>query len=113
RAADFLPAAYALGLVVMGRDRRFRRLGDLVAGTMVVVEERHVVAPALRIDPPPSLKELRALPDRPALRRNELDAIELFLRRSGRLPVARERELAEMIAPVLAKRMRIRYEDPV
>ena len=39
RAADFLPMAYSVGLAVMGLDARFRRLGDMVAGTIVVVED--------------------------------------------------------------------------
>jgi hypothetical protein len=40
RAADFLPVGYVLGLISMAGDSRFRRLGDRVAGTMVVIEER-------------------------------------------------------------------------
>ena len=47
RAADFLPVAYLLGVMAMVADGRFRRLGDRVAGTMVVVEERGRVAAPL------------------------------------------------------------------
>jgi uncharacterized RDD family membrane protein YckC len=111
RAADFLPAAYAIGLVVMGRDARFRRLGDLAAGTIVITEERSTVAAPLRLDPPPSPAELRSLPQRLPLSGEELDAIELFLRRAGRLSRAREVELAEMVAPIFARRLGLRYSD--
>ncbi len=116
RAADGLPPlfflpSYAVGLLVMGRDARFRRLGDLVAGTIVVAEERAVVAGPLRLDPPPSPVELRALPQRLPLSGEELDAIELFLRRAGKLSRAREDELAEMVAPIFAKRLGLRYKD--
>lgn len=38
RAADFLPMAYALGVLAMICDRRFKRLGDQLAATLVVVE---------------------------------------------------------------------------
>ena len=38
RAADLLPSFYAFGLISMVLDSRFRRLGDLVAGTIVVHE---------------------------------------------------------------------------
>lgn len=38
--ADFLPMAYATGLVCMLCDSQFRRLGDIVAGTLVVHHER-------------------------------------------------------------------------
>ncbi len=38
RLIDFLPGGYLVGLVSMMVDRHERRLGDLVAGTMVVVD---------------------------------------------------------------------------
>jgi uncharacterized RDD family membrane protein YckC len=38
--ADFLPVMYATGLVCMICDARFRRLGDIVAGTQVVYHEK-------------------------------------------------------------------------
>lgn len=113
RAADFLPLGYALGLVVMARDGQFRRLGDLVAGTMVVVEERYLVEGPVRIEPAPTKGELRALPELVPLAAGELDAIELLLRRSRTLPSARERELAELVAPIFASRLGVaRVDDP-
>src|SRR6188508_2543724 len=54
RGADFLPFGYVIGLFVMAGDSRFRRLGDRVAGTLVVVEERARVAAPLTITPPPT-----------------------------------------------------------
>ena len=113
RAADFLPVGYALGLVVMARDGRFRRLGDLVAGTMVVVEQRQLVEGPVRIEPPPTPSELKGIPELVPLAARELDAIELLLRRSRTLPSARERELAELVAPVFASRLGVaRVDDP-
>ncbi len=38
RFVDFLPASYGLGLIVMFFDRRWRRLGDMAANTVVVRE---------------------------------------------------------------------------
>jgi hypothetical protein len=69
------------------------------------------VAGPLRLEPPPSPAELRPLPQRLPLSGDELDAIELFLRRAGKLSRAREVELAEMVAPVFARRMGVRYKD--
>jgi uncharacterized RDD family membrane protein YckC len=111
RGADFLPLFYALGALVMGSDRRFRRLGDLVAGTMVIAEDRHAVTDALTLDPPPTAKELARLPQRVPLSGDELEAVELFLRRGARLPRAREEELAEMVAPIFARRMGLRMRE--
>ena len=113
RAADFLPAMYAIGLFSMVRDARFRRLGDLVAGTLVVVEEPTRVSAPIEISPPPSTEELASIPARPRLRGDELEAIEAFLRRRGTLSPAREEELALMIAPTLSQRYGIDVRDPV
>jgi uncharacterized RDD family membrane protein YckC len=48
RAIDFLPALYGVGVIVMMLNRNSRRIGDFVAGT-VVVHDRHD-----RHDRPPS-----------------------------------------------------------
>lgn len=40
RLIDFLPTCYPVGLISMLIDSRHRRLGDLVAGTMLVREEK-------------------------------------------------------------------------
>ena len=112
RAADFLPFGYALGVVVMGRDSRFRRLGDLVAGTMVIVEERLAVATAIRVQPPPALTELESIPQGLVLGREDLEAIELFLRRAPVLSPARVDELAEMVCPIYARRFALRVREP-
>jgi uncharacterized RDD family membrane protein YckC len=112
RGADWLPAFNVVGLAVMAFDSRFRRLGDLVAGTMVVSEERSRIGSALRISPPPSAEELEWIPASVRLDGAELDALELFLRRVGALSSARESELAEIVAPVFARRLGLRYRDP-
>jgi uncharacterized RDD family membrane protein YckC len=106
RAADFLPVGYVVGVTVMAGDRRFRRLGDRVAGTMVVVEDRVHVSEPLRLEPPAAPGELDALPARVILSAAEREALELFLRRRDLAP-ARRLELAEMIAPHLAARLGI------
>ncbi len=102
RAADFLPFAYATAALVMGADSRFRRLGDRVAGTMVVTEERSAVPAPLALSPPPTAAELEPYPQRPRLTAWERESLELFLRRTDLGP-ARRQELAEMIAPGLAR----------
>lgn len=112
RAADFLPVGYVLGLLVMGGDRRCRRIGDRAASTMVVVETSARVAAPVTLTPPATADELAALPHRPALSPEEVDALAMFLRR-GHLSPARRLELAEIVAPVLAARMGQPLRDPV
>jgi uncharacterized RDD family membrane protein YckC len=118
RAADALPLAYSAGLlslaglVSMSTTRRFQRLGDLVAGTMVIVPERARAATPLILFPPAQPHELAQLPEDVRLDADERLAIEMFLRRRARLGRARELELANMIAGHLARRFSFRGEDP-
>lgn len=104
RGADALPVGYVVGGLVSMADPAFRRLGDLVAGTVVVVEERTRPPEALRVDPPVTEAERQALPVHVALRRDELRVIEELLRRLPRLWPERAEELAERLAPLLAAR---------
>ncbi|MEI7893202.1 MAG: RDD family protein [Myxococcales bacterium] len=118
RAADALPATQllgifsAVGLVSIALTKRFQRLGDLVAGTMVVVNERARAVPPLLLWPPATPAELGALPDVVLLDADERLAIELFLRRRPRLGRARELELAQMLAPSLSRRTGFYAADP-
>jgi uncharacterized RDD family membrane protein YckC len=117
RIADFLPFFYVLGAAVMLFDKRSRRLGDLVAGTIVVKELPEVAAgtigagvthiptaamPAmLGITPSnggdvPNLHRLSAA-DQSLIR-------EYFLRRPELTPEAANR-LSLMLAGVFAKKL--------
>ncbi len=127
RAADAMPLPYAAGilsaathslsllypagLVAMLVTRRFQRIGDLVAGTMVVIVDRGKGARPIDVAPP-TAEEAQALPPSLALDADERAALELFLRRK-KLGPAREHELAEMLAPTLARRHRVWHTDPV
>jgi uncharacterized RDD family membrane protein YckC len=117
RAADALPLTYSAGLLSiaglasMSTTRRFQRLGDLVAGTIVIVPERASVAAPLVLWPPAQPYELAQLPDDVRLDADERLAIEMFLRRRTRLGRARELELASMIAAPLGERFGFRAQD--
>ncbi|AKC88305.1 membrane protein [Pseudoxanthomonas suwonensis] len=92
RSVDMLPFGYATGLASCLYDRHGRRLGDLVADTVVV----HV-APR-RIDPvlPPATPQAPAqvlLPDEQA-------AIVAFGERAPRLSAGRQAELAALLFPL-------------
>jgi uncharacterized RDD family membrane protein YckC len=118
RAADALPLTYSAGLLSlagfasMAATRRFQRLGDLVAGTIVIVPERAGVVAPLVLFPPAVPYELAQLPDDIRLDADERQAIELFLRRRARLGRAREMELAAMIAAPLSERFGLKLPDP-
>jgi uncharacterized RDD family membrane protein YckC len=112
RGADFLPLGYLLGLVTMGGDGRFRRLGDRVAGTLVVIDETARVAAPLLLERPPTAEELAGLPQRFPLSAWERETLEMFLRRAD-LTEARRDELAGIVAPALARRAGLTFRDPV
>jgi uncharacterized RDD family membrane protein YckC len=112
RAADFLPVGYVLGVLLMAGDSRFRRLGDRVAGTLVVLEERATVGAPVALDPPATADELERLPPRPQLSADEREALDLFVRRTD-LTKIRRIELAETVEPALARRLGARFDDPV
>lgn len=112
RGADFLPIGYVLGAVCMVFDARFRRLGDLVAGTLVIFEPKVAYRAPPRLSPPPSDAERAWLPRHVELSASEREAIELFMLRVGELPSARSDELADILAAPLAKRLRLRYSHP-
>jgi hypothetical protein len=110
RAADALPLTYFAGLVSLAAlasmmaTRRFQRLGDLVADTMVVVSERAAGADVIRLAPPARPEELALLPGEVRLDPDERLAIEMFLRRRHRLGPAREYELASALTPLVRAR---------
>jgi uncharacterized RDD family membrane protein YckC len=103
KGADFLPVLYGVGVLVMTLDPRLRRLGDLVAGTMVVDERPGAVLGSVPIEPPIRDDERQALPARVELGRDELAAIEELIRRRKRLGPERVEELAEDLGRVLAE----------
>lgn len=96
RVVDGLPGAYTVGLVSILLTRDFQRVGDLVAGTLVVHEETGALMPALpAVDPvqPPLMLTLE-----------EQSAILSFAERSPRLTAARSEELADLLSPLSGAR---------
>ncbi len=112
RTADFLPIAFGLGLLTMLLDRKLRRLGDLAAGTLVVVEERAAVLGKVAIEPPVSDAERQSLPARVDLTREERIAIENFLSRRRTLSRDRADELARYLAPAISERTGVQSARP-
>ncbi|MFT5433280.1 MAG: putative RDD family membrane protein YckC, partial [Myxococcota bacterium] len=105
RAADSLPSFYAIGALVSGLDTKFRRLGDLAAGTIVIVEERSRLPVNRHRPPEPSSDELEPFPSLVMLQPDELAALELFVSRARALHPVRADDLANIVAPGFARRL--------
>ena len=89
RTVDFLPIFYLVGLVTMLCNRRFQRLGDLAAGTLVISARENAKAAAM--------KDIEPLAPSTQLLRTEQISIIDFLQRSPQLSEPRQQELAEIL----------------
>ena len=96
RTADMLPAMYGAGVASSLVDPACRRLGDLVAGTVVVYAEGAPVRPPAPV----------AAPQRPPLplQQEEQRAIIAFAERAPLTTPERQQELAEVLAPITGAR---------
>jgi len=92
RTVDMLPLGYAAGLVCCLFDRHSRRLGDLVADTVVVHAPPRLVPPQVPRVPP-------LAPGQPLLAEDQA-AIVAFAERVPRLVPARQAELAGLLQPL-------------
>lgn len=93
RVVDSLPIFYGVGLVVSYFDPAGRRLGDMVARTLVihVIDEHHVAR----------LQIQGAFPPAVTLLPHEQQAIIAFAERASGLSPERQRELADIATPVV------------
>jgi uncharacterized RDD family membrane protein YckC len=96
RTVDALPLGYGFGLAASLWDPFGRRLGDMVAGTLVV----H--APRLRATSTPPVAGVHA-PAHPLLREEQL-AVIAFAERAAQLTPERQEELADIAEPATGAR---------
>lgn len=96
RVVDALPGVYGVGLASTLIDPHARRLGDIVAGTMVIHAQD---LPAGQQVP-----TLAALPLALVLAADEQAALVEFAERAGQLTVQRQEELANLLTPLTGQR---------
>jgi uncharacterized RDD family membrane protein YckC len=102
RIVDQLPGIYAVGIASIFFTARNQRLGDLAAGT-VVVHEQPIAHTQLA---PPSITGVtRFGADR--LQPDEIEALEIFLKRRDELPSSRRDRTARQLAGHVRTRLSI------
>ncbi len=123
RGADMMPSFilfpfYSIGIVSVFASKRSQRLGDLVAGTVVVKErsaeapkfeevfESEVIDSAMRRVAPP----VDFIGDVRVLTATELEVVEAFLRRRYEIPDRPRKWLAWRIAAPLLEKMRASFD---
>ena len=102
------PFAYMPALVSMLLTRRFQRLGDLAAGTMVIVERRPGRGVLMRVDEPASSAILPRLPPRVPAGPELARALADYVQHRGRF----NRDRREEMAGRLARPFRTRFDLP-
>jgi uncharacterized RDD family membrane protein YckC len=105
RAADILPVLYGVGFLTMLCNGRMQRIGDLVAGTIVVRETRQKLREELL-----GLRSVEPFPPgsfQDAYRPSErtLDVMDSLFRRRDVLGRGRVEEIARILADPLARRL--------
>jgi uncharacterized RDD family membrane protein YckC len=95
RVVDALPGVYGVGLISTLIDPHARRLGDIVAGTMVI----HVS----ELPAGQQVPSAAALPLPVVLVVDEQAALVEFAERSGQLTPQRQEELANLLGPLTGR----------
>lgn len=104
RAADLLLVFPIIGLIAMSMNRRYQRLGDLVCGTMVVIEERPWLTGMAKFDDPRAIQLASYIPPNFTVSRTLAKALATYVERRRFFAVPRRREMARHIAvPLLEK----------
>jgi uncharacterized RDD family membrane protein YckC len=100
RAADIVPFSYAAGVIAILCTRRFQRLGDLAADTIVVHERKAWFAGQAAPGRPETVQaDLRKV----TLSNRERRLLQEFMMRKDRLHPDRRDELAEILATAYRK----------
>lgn len=112
RVADALPAIvvfplYLFGLISCTVTNRFQRLGDLAAGTMVVVEEPQRRYGVVRVTEPEALELAASLPPSFEPSRGLAQALSAYVSRRQSFSYGRRMEIARHLAEPLREKFRL------
>lgn len=108
RVVDWLPSLYGVGVVTMLLNAKHRRLGDYVAGTLVVHESSDRES-SLFFNTQESADFI--FPQAAQLSLQEAELIETFLARRLDIPAAVRRQNGERIAAMISARLGIAPES--
>lgn len=93
-----------VGLLAMAMNDRYQRLGDLVCGTIVVVEEKPWLTGVAKLDDPRAIQLAGYLPPNYVVTKTQAKALANFVERRRFFSPQRRREVARHLAePLLVK----------
>jgi hypothetical protein len=93
-----------VGLIVMTMNRRYQRLGDLVSGKIVVVEDRQWLTGVAKLDDPRAIQLAAYLPPNFVVTRSMAKALATYVERRRFFSLPRRREVAKYLAEPLLER---------
>jgi uncharacterized RDD family membrane protein YckC len=95
---------FFLALVTMTLSRRYQRLGDLVCGTIVVIEERYWLTGVARLEDPRTAQLAAYIPMDFLVSRSMARALAAYVDRRRFFSASRRREVARHLAKPLLER---------
>lgn len=101
RTADILPSFYTFGSISMTSTKKFQRLGDLAAGTVVVYDHQDSYDSS-------GLKDITPIAPQHRLAETQQLAFMNFALNRGKMSTERQNEIAEVIRPKLP----LNIDDP-
>ncbi len=101
---------FVVGLVAMTCNRRFQRLGDLVCGTVVVIEERHWLTGVAKIEDTRAAQLAEYLPVDYRVSRSLAQALATYVERRRFFTRARRGEVARHLGEPLLRKLGLRKD---
>ncbi len=109
-APMYIIPTFTLGLVVMMATQRFQRLGDIVCGTMVVIEERHWLSGVAQLEDERAAQLAMYIPPDFRASRTLAQAVSTYVERRRFFSVPRRREIARHLAEPLLEKFGMRAD---
>jgi uncharacterized RDD family membrane protein YckC len=103
-APAYIVPTFILALVTMTMNRRFQRLGDIVSGTIVVVEERQWLTGVAKLEDPRAAQLANYIPANFVVSRSMARSLAGYVDRRRFFSIARRREVARHVAEPLIER---------
>jgi len=98
---------YQVGLLAALLNNRFQRLGDLAAGTMVVVEERRYLRGVVRINDPEAIRAAASIPPTFQPSRSLARVLAAYVQRRQLFPWGRRFEIARHVGEPLRQKFQL------
>ena len=116
RAVDGMPGLvyeklalpfYSVGLLTSATNNRFQRIGDLVCGTMVIIEDRHRLHEVARVNEPAVVDLAFSLPANFLVSPSLALALAKYVERRKFFAPARRAEIARHLGYVLVEKLEL------